>query len=93
MSYSKIPFQFWRIFWFAVNNAAKAGAAHDPAIADAYKRLSVMAEQAITAIKAGEESANRFVAQLDRSLENDFSSNDPVLERRLQQRREQERGY
>jgi hypothetical protein len=61
----KVAFQRWRIFWWGMKMAGRAGALQeaDPARSKAYRELAELGKEALRACSAGTQSA--FLRKLD----------------------------
>ena len=68
MSYRKIPFQTWRIAWLSIKFAYRGGGAQTTQEKEAYKGLVKLCEEALKAINAGADVADRFVLKLDQLI-------------------------
>jgi len=60
-----VPFQRWRIFWWAMKMAAASGANKEsnPAASQAYRELSELGKDALVACRTGQQDV--MIARLD----------------------------
>ena len=94
MAYRKIPFQKWRIFFFAAKHAGAAGATEDPALVQAHTDLARLATDAMKAIDAGPGVAQSFYERLEEMIaQSRRTTGISELDAMLQRQREQDRGY